>query len=500
LKRKDHIDSIIKHSTRFVCEIENYNKLGKYDINLHAEHFLVPVLNLVFDLKLENLNSTKKNNFPAVDLADFENRVAFQITSTSSTQKIKETLEKVEKYDLHDHFDIIYFYILSQKQEKYPNHKIQEVTPKSLTFDPNEHIIDNSSLLRKIDGLSLSKLSLLSKIYQHEFSDVQIDNREKKFSKGYLSHSGEKLFLNVIKINIPEKIYIADLRLKEDVIFSRINDWRLVKGYKQLKRPKNKESLLIDELRHRNMMCFDWLLREGRILTFKNLNDDNEFFSQLVDKGTITEIDCLDYYDDSQDNLRIFKNLLRNTLRQDVYHRGLEWVGKKGLLRFKMDNRAKPDIKKIQWKAKNIAVKTVISEVINKKEGHVVCYKHLAFIPSFEIINNNWYLTLNSTWSFTNPGGYKTSRFEKDYLSGIKRLENNKTIYYFYKFWSYYLMYKDLFSKDNRVLSFAPLDSLFIKTRIDDSKWVPMKESETQLEREGAILEADNELTLNLFQ
>ena len=49
LKPQVVIDEIVKYSTRFVGEVDNYNMLGKYDINLHAEHFLVPVLNSVFD-------------------------------------------------------------------------------------------------------------------------------------------------------------------------------------------------------------------------------------------------------------------------------------------------------------------------------------------------------------------------------------------------------------------------------------------------------------------
>lgn len=499
MNRKERIDEIIKYSSRFVGEIEGYNKLGKYDINLHAEHFLVPVLNSVFDLKLENLNSTKKNNFPAIDLADFENRVAFQITSTSSTQKIKDTLVKFQKHNLNDHFDIVYFYILSKRQDKYPDSKFQELKPQSLLFNSNEHIIDNVVLLKKIETLSLSKLNYLAKIYTHEFSDVQIDNRNKEFNEGFLSHEGETIFLNLLKTEIPEKLYIADLDIKEDIILDRINNWRINKGFKPFKGARNKESLLVNELKERNMMCSDWLLREGKIITFKNLTDNNEFFSQLIDKGTITEINCSEYYNENEDYLRIFKNLLKNTLAQDVHHRGLEWIRKKGVLRFGMDDKGKPSEKQIQWKAKNYAKKTVIAEMINKKEGHVICYRHLAFIPSFEFIDNEWYLAINSTWSFTNPGGYKTSRFEKDYLSGIKRLESNKTIYYFYMFWSYFLMYKDLFSKDNRTLIFKSPESLFMKTKIDDSKWVPVKEEKSQFEQGDIVIEVDNELTLSLF-
>ena len=343
-------------------------------------------------------------------------------------------------------------------------------------------------------------MTQLSKIYKHEFSDVQIESREKKYNKGYLSLEGEKLFLNLIEMVIPEKLFIADLDIKEEMIFERMNEWKVSQGMKPLKRPRNKESLLVNELKQRNMFCNDWLLRENKIYTFKNLSNDKEFFSQLVDKGTIVELKCQEYYDENHDSLRIFKNLLRNTLRQDGHHRGLEWVNKKGLLRFRMLDRRNPATKGVRWKAKNEATKTVISEVINKKEGHIICYKHLAFIPSFEYINSTWFLAINSTWSVTNPGGYKTSRFEKDYLSGIKRLENNKAVYYFYRFWCYYLMYRDLFSVDRTTFSFVRPEPLFINTKIDDSRWQPVKEIDSQYEQGEAILEADVELTLSLFK
>ncbi|MEE1962041.1 SMEK domain-containing protein [Allomuricauda taeanensis] len=500
MNRQEKINEIVKYSSRFVAEIEGFNKLGKYDINLHAEHFLIPVLNCVFDLNLDNLNLTKKNNFPAIDLADFKNRIAFQITSTTNANKIKETLKKFGKNKLQDSFDILFVFLLTKRQEKYPDDKFKEFTPSNLTFNSSEHIIDNSSLLKKIEGLSLQKINHLAKIYQHEFSDVQIEDREKKYKGGYLSHKGENLHLNLMEILFPKRFYIADLDLKEDIIFDRINQKRKERNLKPLKRPRNKESLLIDELRERNMFCNDWLLREGKIFTFKNLLNDNEFFTQLVDKGTITELECSEFYDDNIDNLNIFKNLLRNVLRQDAFYKGLEWVHSRKTLRFRMDDRHNPKSKSVRWKAKHVATKTVISEIINKKEGHIICYKHLAFIPSFELIDNKWYLAINSTYSFTNPGGYKTSRFEKDYMSGIKRLENNKTIYYFYLFWCYYLNYQDLFSVDRRTIKYLNPQPIFMGTGIDDSRWVPVKNQGEEMDLNNSTLSADNELTLELFK
>lgn len=483
-----------------MAEIEGFNKLGKYDINLHAEHFLIPVLNSIFDLNLENLNLTKRNNFPAVDLADFQNRIAFQITSTSDTKKIKESLEKFTRNKLYDSFDIIFFYILSKRQEKYPDEKLKEVVPNILSFDSSEHIIDNSSLLKKIEGLSLQKINYLAKIYQHEFSDVQIENREKEYKGGYLSHTGESLYLNLMEVSFPKRFYIADLNIKEDFIFDRINQRREERGFKRYKRPRNKESLLVDELRERNMFCNDWLLREGKLFTFKNLSNNNEFFTQLVDKGTITELECSEFYNENTDSLNIFKNLLRNVLRQDAHYKGLEWVHARSALRFRMKDRQNPAPLSLRWKAKNKATKTVISEIINKKEGHVICFKHLAFVPSFELIDQKWYLAINSTYSFTNPGGYKTSRFESDYMSGIKRLENNKTIYYFYLFWCYFLNYQDLFSVDRRTITFIKPKPVFIGTGIDDSKWVPVKDIDDKVDLNDSTISVDNELTLDLFR
>ena len=94
---------------------------------------------------------------------------------------------------------------------------------------------------------------------------------------------------------IPEKLFIADLDIKEEMIFERMNEWKVSQGMKPLKRPRNKESLLVNELKQRNMFCNDWLLRENKIYTFKNLSNDKEFFSQLVDKGTIVELKCQEY-------------------------------------------------------------------------------------------------------------------------------------------------------------------------------------------------------------
>lgn len=100
MNRVNYINKIISHAAKFVLEVEGFNASNLYDVNIHAEGFLIPVLNEVFGLRLENLNATQKKNFPAIDLADFKNKVAFQVTATSDFEKIKTTLEKSSSYAL----------------------------------------------------------------------------------------------------------------------------------------------------------------------------------------------------------------------------------------------------------------------------------------------------------------------------------------------------------------------------------------------------------------
>ena len=135
----------------------------------------------------------------------------------------------------------------------------------------------------------------------------------------------------------------------------------------------------------------------------------------------------------------------------------------------------------------------------SKKEGHIICFRSMAFEPSFEYLGGEWYLVINPTWSFTNPGGYGTSRFEASYMAGLKRQERNSTVYYQYRFWCYFFMYPDMQSSRSRFLHFSAITPFDFAPSIEDTKWLPQKEFKPQNERE-AELDLDNELSPKFFQ
>jgi hypothetical protein len=496
MNRKDSIDKIAKYLARFVEEVKSYNDMGLYDINIHAENTLIPILNAVFDVKLINANSIEKKNFPSVDLIDEDNKIAFQITSTGSSEKIKDTLIKFGKHNLQSRFETLYIYVLTEK-EKYNQKVIQENTPDGLEFKDDTHVIDISDLRNRINYIqSLEKLEYIARLCEHEFSDVQIESRNKKFQSGYLKNEPENLHLNFLPISIPDEMFIADLNLDKESIKESINKWREEKGFKRKKSFRTDE-LLRHQMINRQVYLQDFILRENQLLTLRNLFDSKEPLIQFVDKGTITKLNPLEYCSTSNVYLRNFKHLLRQHLIEKCKSRGMEWVFKKGLIRFR-NRKENPDEWRVRWKGKNKSTKTAIFKMINKKEGHVICFRSMAFRPTFELYNSQWYLVINPTWSFTNPGGFKPSRFEKNYLSGLKRQETNNAVYYQYRFFGYYLAYQDLFTKEYPYLKVYQGTPLSFIPKMEDSKWLPPKEFVPMNEHE-AELKQDTELSKSLF-
>lgn len=493
MNRIEYLNKINTYSARFVYEVEGLNATNQYDINIHAESFLIPILNETFGLKLENLNGTQKKNFPAIDLADFENRVAFQITATSDLLKIERTLQKFFDNNLQQQFDVLYIYIITHKKNKYNENKLNKLIPNGFLFKTSEHVIDKDILLKKISNISSTlKLLSIAKLFEHEFSEKQIEIRKKEYVGGFLNHEPENISPNLLPINFPDKFYKAELEIDEEKILEELNAFLVSINKKPIKK-MNQPKLVMRALRKFNCKVNDWLLHENCICTFKNLNDINEPLSKIIDQGTVTSIESNDFYVKNEDNKRVFKNLLRNTFMELCKFKEIEWFGKKEIFRF-MNNQVAPREKKVRWKGKNESTKTVIFEMHNKKEGHIICFRSLAFRSSFLDISGDWYLIVNPTWSFTNPGGYYTSRFESDYLSGLKRMENNNAVFNYFRFFGYYFSHVDLFTNDYPYLKVGKHIELSLSPMLQENTWKPIKTPILKAEETVTVLNHDNEL------
>lgn len=441
MRRKELIDKIVKYTGIFVQEVKSYNAIGSYDINMHAENALIPILNAVFDINLVNANIERQNH-PAIDLYDQSNSIAFQITSTASMDKVTDTIEKFIKHGIYKTAEVLYIYILTEKEKSYSASKIQKLIGDKFAFDIDAHIIDYSDILKFVNQItSLEKLEAIARLYEHEFSGVQVDARKRIYQDGYLLHTKEPVFANLLRLEFSEKLYIGESNLNYEEILQNINTSRARNGRKALKE-MDRNKIFYSTAKRAGIVSTDWVMRENRLITFRDLTDKREPLSQFVDRGTVDSISPQEYFQTNDDHLNTFKDLLRRCLTEFCGNKEMEWVNDRQILRFK-NFPEMPRQRSTRWVGKKESTKTIIFEMMSKAKernpSHVICFRSMAFRPSFHLLDDTWYLSVNPTWSFTNPGGVKTSRFEPDYMSGLKRMENNNTVYYQYRFFAYYL-------------------------------------------------------------
>lgn len=164
------IGQIIDELTAVSQQVKSRSGLQLFDLNRYLEDFFKDILNIVYGYKLINLNEERSNN-PGLDLGDETAKVAFQITSTKSSDKINKTLEKavgqVAKYPK------IYVLILQDKQGSYGALNPTLALPFGFTAD--EHILDTGDVLKKVLSLPIGLLQDLHDLVSKEVARVKIE-------------------------------------------------------------------------------------------------------------------------------------------------------------------------------------------------------------------------------------------------------------------------------------------------------------------------------------
>jgi len=163
LKREDALKMISERVAwlAMLCDIRGAIHL--FDGNTISHEFFARLLNEVFDLKLLVMDRIQAN-FPAIDLGDETNKRSLQITAEKGSDKIQNTLNKYVKHDLPNKYGKIQVVVVGEKQGSYKNLTV----PASLTFVPDDDIIDTKGLIKVIEGLSTEKLEHIAKIVQAE--------------------------------------------------------------------------------------------------------------------------------------------------------------------------------------------------------------------------------------------------------------------------------------------------------------------------------------------
>lgn len=433
MNRKKTIDRIAELLARFRVEVENLNSMNLYDINIHAENVIIPLLNKTFGLNLINANLQEKN-YAAVDLIDFENRVAIQVTSTSNSEKIKHTLEQYLKHSRQDRFDTLLIYVITNKQKNY-SANFDSIVNGEFEFNPSKHINDYQDILKEINSwISLTKLEEVLGLLELEFTaekqslrKFHLENKDKIIT--------ETLYPNILEIILPQKVYVGTIGVNRDEIITR--SWET--KYK-LKKSAPHKSVLSRAFEHLGIdYVRDWHVFEDKIISFKSLDDKSEPLNKLVEIGSVEEYETKEFAQASFKYESALSQLIDRTIQELAYKKDIQWIRKDRMFRFRPPKLTGE--RKVRWKNKKAATRTVVKEVWNKEKKQITHFQQLSFkIQSF-LSENKWYLSISPTWSYTYDG-YLNHKNESNLISQKKKLETNNAVYQHFMFVSYCLMNK----------------------------------------------------------
>lgn len=216
--RQEAFNSISRVLAITRYDIEQRQLINEYGLNIHGENYFRDVFNFVYEKKYDNDNFNSQNN-ACIDLIDKNERLALQITTTRSKEKIENTFKalKIPKYK---NYSIKIFYLLDKSK---PNKETIEEFKKDFNIDLNDCLFDYTDLIKKIADLKTPELLeldnkyfknntekytdeiVLNLVFKHLIKNYSIKNPNYDDDFGTID-TNEKIKLNNINSRIESEI------------------------------------------------------------------------------------------------------------------------------------------------------------------------------------------------------------------------------------------------------------------------------------------------------
>ena len=410
--------------------------MGHFDINKICEDVFCGIFKEMYGFEnLRNLNEDEGQNYPGIDLADDEASVAIQVTSDRTLEKVKVSLKTIIQHGLHERYDRIIFYILTRKQGSYSATSIQEICEKKLTFDVSSDILDFTDLATRAATAEPQRLERAVGVLRAYVHGCDVGLADEGFDPP--QDPPEILSANLLSVYFPNTLYIAEL-LPE------------VFGGKKKRNQRREVGKYIRSVNE--SVPSDYEVSANKLITFHDLQDKDNPFSFLVDEGTVEPFDPADYYSIDEDHERVFKSLLRFFLQQKLYRRRVFWQFRERIFIFLPIEDA-DNVRRITWTGKKRATRTVFARKFNRNQPEkVLSTRHFAFAVSFVTIERDWYVSITPEWFFSYGDGYWRSSYGDKLISGLKRMEKNRSVFDQFRFlcaWLRDLDTEDLFNEDS---------------------------------------------------
>lgn len=468
MKQQELINRLRDELAKIVVQIEGGTAAGLTDQNKIAENLICGLLREILALPhLSNLNAVKRANYPAIDLADIEKRVAVQVTATPTLQKVKDTLRKFLDNDMDRSFTRLIIYVITRKQDSYSQTAIAKITGQRIGFDCKADILDFRDLLERAVQIEPARLSAALSVVEAYSRGIPIGLADQDFDPP--QGDTEVATLNLVQLFFSPTLYVADV----------LPDF--------LKRPQGLGGRKTDRdvLRHYGRelgrtLPSDYCIHGGKLVTFHNLNDEGNPFFWAVDVGTIVDLKPHEFFNADDGQERVFKALLRYTLQVKLYRQHVQWQFEQGLFAF-MPLSESDTNRSIAWQGMKHSERLVYERRLNKKDPDKTFYqKHFAFRADFYRFDQQWYVSLTPDWYFSFGQDFKPSRYAAEHISWLKRQENNATVETHFRFLVSWLREQDasdMFGQQIKgpTVSIGESVSLNGLPALSDEEWLPVQ-------------------------
>ena len=153
------LERVQRQLERIAKLIKKNNNNNLTDVNIICEEIFGRILNKIFGINLKCCNPFNK----AVDLVDYNSRIAYQVTSNHRVCKIKNTINIFKKSDMVNEIDSLNFLILGDIKPTYK--KKQVILNNGKIFSYEKNIISFNELIDLIEKKENQEKGFLVEIY-----------------------------------------------------------------------------------------------------------------------------------------------------------------------------------------------------------------------------------------------------------------------------------------------------------------------------------------------
>jgi hypothetical protein len=211
---------------------------------------------------------------------------------------------------------------------------------------------------------------------------------------------GEEALVNILPITLPREVFVATTPHSG----------------------RQATSLLLDG---DEPARFDWVIRGGSFWSFHDPRASSCRHIVDLDQVEAIETSHLAFHDDldEQNNFAfLLKSALKHQVRED-----LNWQKERKLLYFRALNANEPRTFFYDASKKKTDADVVNVSMSKRDLGKVEFVRHHAFIPRFELLQEQWFLVITPTYFFT-TNGFVPHSYPDALLSGKKRMDNSASL------------------------------------------------------------------------